>query len=537
MPEILGRRIHGPENLHEWLSLIIVLATIAVAFAIVADGPSAVLGMIAGAGAFAIDARLFVPAAIAVAGATALVAGKRTVVERPGSRAFHEGTMIAAGFLVYEFGRAAFVGNEATARRHAERVRSLESRLGLAFEPSLQRSVVGHDDLLRLFNGVYSWGFMSFVAGVLFWLYLTDDIGYRLMRLGLGISALLALATIALYPVAPPRLTPDSGLLDSHALFGHGHGFVNPYAAIPSLHVGWTALAGFALGRNRRRLMHWALTIGPIALMGATVIVTGNHFWLDGLIGIAYAVVPVALLARMPIRGDLGSARDRLRRWAWAATRLSASRSAVGSLTGLGVLLAYLVVRQQVDPGFMHYWGYTVLQIALTIAVLLVVDVAFAAQGGLAWYTHLLVTADTWADTLGTAGHLYDRFTVYDKVTHFAGGLALTAAAADILAALARRGSIRWPFATRQLAAVAATMILNVGWETYEYLGDALLGTGRHQGEFDTTYDFASDFAGAIVVVLSLWWAERARQTAQPAIRDAAETTSPHADHRSPTSS
>jgi Predicted membrane protein (DUF2238) len=243
------------------------------------------------------------------------------------------------------------------------------------------------------------------------------------------------------------------------------------------------------------------------------------YFWFDGLVWIASLAVPVVILAGMSIYARLGVARTALQRWARSATRRSASKSAAGSVVGLGLLLTYLVARQLVDPGFTHYWGYSVLQVTSTMAVLLVVDVAFRAQGGLSWYTHASVVADIWTDTLGTAGHLYDRYAVYDKITHFAGGVALTAAAADILTALSRRGTVRWSLGVRLAAAVATTMVLNVGWETYEYLGDVVLHTVRHRGALDTTYDFVSDLVGGLVVVLSLWRAERARKTTQPAPR------------------
>jgi hypothetical protein len=102
-----------------------------------------------------------------------------------------------------------------------------------------------------LFNSVYSFLYLAVVVGVLLWLYLVDRRNYRLMRNSMGISALLAVGLIALLPVAPPRLLPESGLVDTVIAVGNReHGFVNEYAAIPSLHVGWMALAGYALGRS-----------------------------------------------------------------------------------------------------------------------------------------------------------------------------------------------------------------------------------------------------------------------------------------------
>ncbi|HKG24501.1 MAG TPA: hypothetical protein VKB09_02585, partial [Thermomicrobiales bacterium] len=184
------------------------------------------------------------------------------------------------------------------------------------------------------------------------------------------------------------------------------------------------------------------------------------------------------------------------------------------SLIGLGWLLFYLLLREAVDPGFTNYWGYMVFQIVITIAVVLTLSVVFAPEGGLPWYTHLVVTATTWFDTLGTAGHMYDRYDVYDKITHFAGGVAITAAAASVFYALMIRGVLSWSLARRLLTAVAISVAVGGIWEFYEYFGDVLFSTGRHAGRLDTLYDLISDTTGSLVIVILIWQLEPLR-TAQ----------------------
>lgn len=511
MLEPFGRSLVTPTDGQSWFWFVAVLAGIGVSYGVGAGWSTTILALIAATAIYSVDGRLFVPIAIGCSGVCTLLCKKRALRRDGWERALREGIVIGSGFLLYETGRAIVEGDRRTALRHAGSVLSVERRSGLGFESSLQRLALEHERIMVFFNGVYSWGFLSFVVAVLFWLYATDDDAYRLMRTGLGISALLALVTMALYPVAPPRLTPASGLLDSHQLFGHGHGFVNVYAAMPSLHVGWTLLAGYALSRSLRSRFAQIVSFLPAFIMMATVIVTGNHYWLDGVVGSLYAVVPVLVMARVGSQDRWSLVTRRPLNWPIPMARLNGvSGWAICSFVGLGVLLAYLLVRQVIDPGFTHYWGYTVLQIALTVAVLVAVELTCVAQGGLAWYTFVLVTVDTWADTLGTAGHLYDRYSVYDKVTHFFGGMALTAVAANIFRELVWRQKIRWSFAMCLVWAVAASMLLNVGWETYEYLGDVLLHTGRHQGWLDTTYDFTSDLIGSLTVAVLIWRFESA---------------------------
>jgi membrane-associated phospholipid phosphatase len=102
------------------------------------------------------------------------------------------------------------------------------------------------------------------------------------------ISGAIALVFFVLFPVAPPRLA-TVGIVDTLGLTVpvdyDNSPLVNPYAALPSMHVGWALVLslGLYLSTKRRTLRLLALTIMP-AMWIATVI-TGNHFIIDGLFG------------------------------------------------------------------------------------------------------------------------------------------------------------------------------------------------------------------------------------------------------------
>jgi uncharacterized membrane protein YjdF len=239
------------------------------------------------------------------------------------------------------------------------------------------------------------------------------------------------------------------------------------------------------------------------------VIVTGNHFWFDGLVGAVFAVVPAWVLFRSP------KYETRKERAPWfpqlgahfraTVQTLRHSPWALFSIAGLGTLLLYLLAREAVDSGFTNYWGYMVFQIAITLAVIIAVEAIFQPEGGLSWYTHLVVVLTTWFDTLGTAAHMYDRYPVYDKITHFAGGVAITAAAACLLRCFYLRGWLSWSLTTRLALAVTVSVSIGGIWEVYEYLGDILFDTGRHAGSLDTIYDLISDTTGSLVSALLMW--------------------------------
>jgi hypothetical protein len=128
-----------------------------------------------------------------------------------------------------------------------------------------------------------------------------------------------------------------------------------------------------------------------------------------------------------------------------------------------------------------------------------------------------VVAIATWADTLGTAGHMYDRYAVYDKIIHFGGGLAMTAVAADLLFARLRKEGKPQPLRPTLTLAIGTALALNAAWEVYEFLGDRVFSTGRHAGRLDTTYDLIADTAGALIACALLAQIEP-RRFARPAV-------------------
>ncbi len=67
--------------------------------------------------------------------------------------------------------------------------------------------------------------------------------------------------------------------------------FVNQYAAMPSLHAGWDLLVGLAIAGAAGSL--WLRVAGYLlpVLMVAAVILTGNHYLVDVVAGLALALI------------------------------------------------------------------------------------------------------------------------------------------------------------------------------------------------------------------------------------------------------
>jgi hypothetical protein len=94
-------------------------------------------------------------------------------------------------------------------------------------------------------------------------------------------------------------LIGNTGLVDTAMVYGQSvYAFAgdlaDQYAALPSIHVGWALLIGVAMVRCGGRIAA-AIGVTHAALTVAVVVLTANHYWLDG--ATAAAVLAVALAA------------------------------------------------------------------------------------------------------------------------------------------------------------------------------------------------------------------------------------------------
>ncbi|MGI8552996.1 MAG: phosphatase PAP2 family protein [Dehalococcoidia bacterium] len=206
----------------------------------------------------------------------------------------------AIGYIAYSLSTGAVYGHRALAFRNAARVIDFERSLGLLHERQIQSLVLPHQWLLQTFNAIYIWGHLPLLIAVAVWLFVCHRRGYRVIRNAILISGGIGLILFYGFPVAPPRLIPSLHIVDTAALIAPVYNavepkvFFNPYAAIPSMHIGWDLLIGLGLlWCSRSILLRWFGALLPLGMLLA-VIVTGNHYVVDGLAG---AVVGVAALA------------------------------------------------------------------------------------------------------------------------------------------------------------------------------------------------------------------------------------------------
>ena len=215
--------------------------------------------------------------------------------------------LVLSGVVVY-FGVRGFTVTDAQeALDHALHLVEIERSLGLYIEPSLQALVLGSDSLVAFMNWIYIWGHWPVIAVVLLWLFFAHPDGYRRTRNAMLISGAVGLVIFAAFPVAPPRLT-GLGFIDTVTEQSTAYrvlqppAFVNQYAAMPSLHVGWDLLMGLAVYTYAQHRLLRAAGFALPVLMVASVVLTANHYIIDAAGGAALVLASMFVAARIERR-------------------------------------------------------------------------------------------------------------------------------------------------------------------------------------------------------------------------------------------
>ncbi|GAA2762156.1 bifunctional glycosyltransferase 87/phosphatase PAP2 family protein [Streptomyces paradoxus] len=177
----------------------------------------------------------------------------------------------------------------AEAEEHGKQVYDLERTLRLDIEHWVNHTVAGIGWLREFLDQYYtSFHFIVplTVLAVLYWRRPGD---YRWARSALGFATLLALVGFWLYPLAPPRLMPTLGFIDTvHGVqdfsrpdYGTLTALTNQYAAMPSLHFGWSLWCGVVIAVLASRW--WMKVLGLLhpLLTALSIVATANHWVLD----------------------------------------------------------------------------------------------------------------------------------------------------------------------------------------------------------------------------------------------------------------
>lgn len=210
--------------------------------------------------------------------------------------------LVAIAFLCYFVVRGAVVDRHDEALANANSIIDFERAIGIFWEPRLQEIVLHRQSLIDLFNFIYFWLDFPLIVGVGLWLYFFRRHEYTITRDALLLSGAISLVIYNAFPVMPPRLLPGDvfvGTIEKYNDLSYQaqslSAFVNPYAAVPSLHFGWAMLVGGALFVTvRNPLVRGFGLLLPWAQLAA-IVFTANHYIADAFVGCAVCVLGLAL--------------------------------------------------------------------------------------------------------------------------------------------------------------------------------------------------------------------------------------------------
>lgn len=194
--------------------------------------------------------------------------------------------------VVYQASRALVIGDETVALKNAFEVIDLEKIFGIHFESSIQGWMLENLHLTQVLNQFYVWAHLPVTAIFFVWLYRRRRSVYPFVRNAFFLTNVLALAVFVVFPVAPPRMLGGEGFVDTLSLIsgidlhqGNLSGWFNPYAAVPSMHFGYSLMVGVLTAILAKHYLVRAVAMMYPVLVFVTIVGTANHYVMDALAG------------------------------------------------------------------------------------------------------------------------------------------------------------------------------------------------------------------------------------------------------------
>jgi PAP2 superfamily protein len=197
----------------------------------------------------------------------------------------------------------------ATAFKHSREIINLEQSLGIFVEPSIQSWASSSTVIIDFASWLYINAQFTITMAALVFIYLRHNPSFYFVRNMFAVAMWTSLVGFILFPAAPPRFFPEWGFQDSVANLTHvSHDstvvntLVNPYAAVPSMHVAYALMIAVPLARLSKHRVSRIFWYAYPALVVFVIVSTANHFITDAVLGActaAFGAWVAAALARV----------------------------------------------------------------------------------------------------------------------------------------------------------------------------------------------------------------------------------------------
>lgn len=232
-----------------------------------------------------------------------------------------ESALVLGLFALWQLAGSFSVAGPEGALPRAQWIWNFERAVHLPSETSVQHLFLSHPLVIQFFNLYYDSLHFPVLIACMVWLFARHRPSYPRWRTTLIVFTGLCLV-VQLMPVAPPRMLPASGLVDTavryhQSVYASVAGFnADQLSAMPSVHVGWALLVAVAIIMTATSRWRWLALAYPV-MTTLAVVVTANHFWLDGIVAGLILALVLGLQAaarklagwRRPKAGDPGAER------------------------------------------------------------------------------------------------------------------------------------------------------------------------------------------------------------------------------------
>ena len=198
------------------------------------------------------------------------------------------------------------------AKWRGEKLWDLERAVKLPDEGEWQRAILDHPLLVQASNIYYGGAHVPGMGIFLVWMFFWHRDRYKPWRNALA-ALTAACLVVQLLPVAPPRLIPGLGVVDTGILYhqsvysAFGSTVAGQLQAMPSLHAGWAILIAIAVWQVASGPWRW-LGIVHAALTVYVIAITGNHYWADSIVAGVILLVVIAIQRGLLLRRGLEAA-------------------------------------------------------------------------------------------------------------------------------------------------------------------------------------------------------------------------------------
>ena len=215
-----------------------------------------------------------------------------------------EFAIIAGAYGVYMLIRALLILDAPIVPfENAKTVVAIEQSLGVFWEPAVQAWALDNiHTMVIVLNWVYIFAFYPIIITSSVFIYIRYRSHYDYYRPIVLISFAIALISFFIFPLAPPRMLTGQ-FIDTISEFGPafysstqvGDAY-NAFAAMPSLHFGWSLAFGYIFYRSGNTFLKFLGILYPIVMLFA-IVITGAHFWLDAVGGALVMIAAFAVVA------------------------------------------------------------------------------------------------------------------------------------------------------------------------------------------------------------------------------------------------